>query len=67
MLTSLDQVETIGDGYMISAGCPLDTTHNAIRAAETALDMLDAMEMVLPQDQTFQRSLENSNAETIAL
>jgi hypothetical protein len=52
---------------MISAGCPLDTAHNAIRAAETALDMLDAMEMVISQDQTFQRSLESSSAETIEL
>jgi hypothetical protein len=52
---------------VLSAGYPLHTVHNAIRAAETALDMLDAMEMVIPQDRTFQRSLESSNAESIEL
>ena len=40
------QVESIGDGYMISAGCPLTTDCNVARAAETALDMISAMSTV---------------------
>ena len=31
---------------MIAAGCPLVTTRNVARAAETALDMLSAMSTV---------------------
>ena len=37
------KVETIGDGYMISSGCPLVTKNNVARAADTAIDMLSAM------------------------
>ena len=40
------QVESIGDCYMISAGCPLMTERNVARAAETALDMISAMSTV---------------------
>lgn len=40
------KVESIGDGYMISAGCPMKTNRNVARAAETALDMLSAMSTI---------------------
>ena len=39
-------METIGDGYMISAGCPNVSPDSVVRAAETALLMLDSLPRV---------------------
>jgi adenylate cyclase len=40
----LEKIKTIGDAYMAAAGLPLPAKDHAIRAANMALDMMDAME-----------------------
>jgi len=40
----LEKIKTIGDAYMAAAGLPLPAQDHAIRAANMALDMMDAME-----------------------
>jgi len=40
----LEKIKTIGDAYMAAAGLPLPAHDHAIRAANMALDMMDAME-----------------------
>jgi class 3 adenylate cyclase len=45
------QVETIGDGYMIAAGCPNSAPDAVCRAADTALAMIAAVPVVRSQVQ----------------
>ncbi len=40
----LEKIKTIGDAYMAAAGIPIAVADHAQRAAQMALDMLDAME-----------------------
>ena len=40
------QVETIGDAYIIASGCPMRTEFHAPFIAETALDMISAVQTV---------------------
>jgi adenylate cyclase len=39
----LEKIKTIGDGYMAAAGLPVPVQDHASRAADMALDMMDAM------------------------
>ena len=39
----LEKIKTIGDSYMVAAGLPIAAPDHAIRAAEMALDMIEAM------------------------
>lgn len=40
----LEKIKTIGDAYMAVAGLPVATPDHAVRAAHTALDMLEAID-----------------------
>ena len=40
----LEKIKTIGDSYMVAAGLPIPVADHAIRAANMALDMNEAME-----------------------
>ncbi|MHB1117363.1 adenylate/guanylate cyclase domain-containing protein [Sideroxydans sp.] len=40
----LEKIKTIGDSYMAAAGLPVPAQDHAIRAANMALDMMEAME-----------------------
>jgi adenylate cyclase len=40
----LEKIKTIGDCYMVAAGLPVPVADHAARAANMALDMIDAME-----------------------
>ncbi|MEO8104124.1 MAG: adenylate/guanylate cyclase domain-containing protein [Betaproteobacteria bacterium] len=39
----LEKIKTIGDSYMVAAGLPIAVPDHAIRGANMALDMIDAM------------------------
>jgi adenylate cyclase len=39
----LEKIKSIGDAYMAAAGLPVPVDDHAVRAAHTALDMLDAL------------------------
>ena len=39
----LEKIKTIGDAYMVAAGLPIPVADHATRAANMALDMMDAM------------------------
>jgi len=40
----LEKIKTIGDAYMAAAGLPVPTADHAARAANMALDMMDAVD-----------------------
>ena len=40
------KVETIGDAYLIVAGCPVKVTNHASRICDISLDMIDAFAML---------------------
>ncbi len=40
----LEKIKTIGDSYMAAAGLPEPASDHAVRAADMALDMIDALE-----------------------
>ena len=37
------KVETIGDAYLIVAGCPVKTTNHAVKICDMAFDMMDRL------------------------
>ncbi|SPS03011.1 adenylate/guanylate cyclase domain-containing protein [Cupriavidus taiwanensis] len=41
----LEKIKTIGDAYMAAAGLPEPITDHAVRAADMALDMIDALNL----------------------
>ena len=40
------KVETIGDAYLIVAGCPVKTTSHAVKICDMAFDMMDSIRML---------------------
>lgn len=42
----LEKIKTIGDAYMAAAGVPIPVADHAIRAANMALDMIDAVKLL---------------------
>ena len=40
------KVETIGDAYLIVAGCPVKTTNHAVKICDMAFDMMDSIKML---------------------
>ena len=46
MQNQVYEVETVGDGYLIVAGCPTKITNHAQRICDMALDLMDAVAMI---------------------
>ena len=44
--TNIYKVETVGEVYMMVAGCPNRSVNHAVKAAKTSLQMLQAMPMI---------------------
>ena len=40
------KVETIGDAYLIVAGCPVKATNHALKICDMAFDMMDGISML---------------------
>ena len=40
------KVETIGDAYLIVAGCPVKATNHALKICDMAFDMMDGITML---------------------